>query len=194
MSINKAYLKSGRTAKSDECLTPRYVVKPIIKYLKNKNYKKIWCPFDQSHSLYVDELKKNGFTVINTHIKDGSNFFNVDYKTIDFDCIVSNPPFSLKDKVLERLYKINKPFAILLPQNSLQSISRTKLFIENGLEYLGFDKRACFYTNNELKEIKFGNHFASGYFCKNVLPEKLIFEYLYPVQEPYDTIERVKQC
>lgn len=194
MPLNKAYLKSGRTAESDECLTPRYVIKPIIKYLKNKNYKKIWCPFDQSHSLYVYELKKNGFTVINTHIKDGSNFFNVDYKTIDFDCIVSNPPFSLKDQVLERLYKINKPFAILLPQNSLQSISRTKLFIENGLEYLGFDKRACFYTNNELEEIKFGNHFASGYFCKNVLPEKLIFEYLYPVQEPYNAIEGAKQC
>ena len=73
----------------------------------------------------------------------------------------------------------------MLPQNSLQSIKRTKLFIENGVEYLGFDKRACFYTNDELDEIKFGNHFASGYFCKDVLPEKLIFEYLHPKQERY---------
>ena len=42
-----------------------------------------------------------------------------DYHLYDeWDIIVSNPPFSLKDKVLERLYSFNKPFAILLPLNS----------------------------------------------------------------------------
>ena len=113
-------------------------------------------------------------------------FFKININLMDdFDCIVSNPPFSCKDKILERLYTIGKPFAILLPQNSLQSLGRTKLFMKYGLEYLGFDKRACFYTNNELDKIKFGNHFASGYFCWKVLPEKLIFEELVPVQESY---------
>ena len=37
--LNKAYLQSGRTEESDECLTPRYVVEPIIKYLKEKSKK-----------------------------------------------------------------------------------------------------------------------------------------------------------
>lgn len=185
MGINKGYLTAGRTAESDECLTPRYVVEPIIKHLKQKGYKKIWCPFDKAESLYVRMLKENGFDVIFSHIETGDDFFKVDFSSLDFDCIVSNPPFSKKDEVLKRLYEIGKPFAILLPQNALQSIERTKLFIEHGLEYLGFDKRACFYTNNELNAIKFGNHFASGYFCKNVLPNNLVFEYLKPKQEGY---------
>jgi hypothetical protein len=36
MGLNKGYLTAGRTAESDECLTPRYVIKPIIKYLQAK--------------------------------------------------------------------------------------------------------------------------------------------------------------
>lgn len=185
MTNNKGYLTAKRDAASDECLTPRYVVEPIVKYLKLKGYKKIWCPFDLDHSLYVRILKAEGFEVINTHIKTGGDFFKIDPGEIDFDCIVSNPPFTQKDKILERLYSIGKPFAILLPQNSLQSKDRTPLFIKYGLEYLGFDKRACFYTNDELQEIKFGSAFASGYFCKNVLPDLLKFEYLHPQQESY---------
>ncbi len=182
---NNAYLKSGRNEGSDECLTPRYVIEPILKYLKAKNYKKVWCPFDLEHSLYVRVLKNNGFEVVNTHIKTGGDFFTIDYKKLDFDCIVSNPPFSKKDEILKRLYEIGKPFAVLLPQNSLQSEKRTSMFIKYGLEYLGFDRRACFYTKNELDKIKFGNHFASAYFCKDILPKNLIFEYLKPKQESY---------
>lgn len=146
MSLNEAYLKSGRTKQSDECYTPRYVIEPVIKYLKAANYKTIWCPFDYEHSLYVRVLKNAGFAVINSHIDTGGDFFNINAATLDFDCIVSNPPFTIKDKILKRLYDIGKPFAVLLPQNSLQSLKRTPLFIKYGLEYLGFDKRACFYT------------------------------------------------
>lgn len=194
MTNNKGYLTAKRDAASDECLTPRYVVEPIIKYLKQKGYKKIWCPFDLDHSLYVRILKAEGFEVINTHIETGGNFFEIDPGEIDFDCIVSNPPFTQKDKILERLYAIGKPFAILLPQNSLQSKDRTPLFIKYGLEYLGFDKRACFYTNDKLQEIKFGSAFASGYFCKNVLPDLLRFEYLHPQQESYNNFGGGARC
>ena len=185
MGINKGYLTAGRTSSSDECLTPRYAVTPIIKYIKAKGFKKIWCPFDLDTSFYVRLFKEAGFQVINTHIEDGYDFLTINPLDFEFDCIISNPPFSIKDQILKRLYDINKPFAILLPQNSLQSEKRTKLFIKYGLEYLGFDRRICFYTNGDLTKIKFGNHFASGYFCKGILPDKLIFEHLYPSQEKY---------
>ena len=66
MANNKGYLTAGRDADSDECLTPRYVVNPIIKYLKLRGFKKIWCPFDLDHSLYVRILKKNGLHILNT--------------------------------------------------------------------------------------------------------------------------------
>ena len=174
MAINTRYLKSGTTAKSDECYTPKCGVIPIIKYIKQKGYKTIWCPFDQEHSNFVKVLMENDFSVIFGHIEENKDFFT--YEPEEYDCIVSNPPFSVKDEVLARAYGFNKPFALLLPQNSLQSLGRVELFINNGLEYLGFNRRIPYYTPNNLEKLPSGNHFASGYFCKNVLPEKMILE------------------
>ena len=183
MGRNTAYLESGRGPESDECLTPRYGVIPIVKHLKAKGYRIIWCPFDKDDSQYVRVLESEGFKVFNTHLEYGQDFF----KSISLSCdaIVSNAPFSCKDAILKRLYLIEKPFAILLPQNSLQAIGRVNMFLEHGLEYLGFDRRINFYTRGDLSAWKPANHFASGYFCKDVLPEKLLFEKLQPIQEPY---------
>lgn len=192
MPMNVGYLTAGRSAESDEVLTPRYAVQPIVKYLKAKNYKKILCPFDKADSQYVRVLKANGFDVNWSHINTTSwftyDFFKYtkqDMRDVNIDCIVSNPPYSIKTQVLKRLYELATPFAMLLPQNCLQSKERTNYFIKYGLEYLGFDSRICFYANNDLSKIKVGNPFASGYFCWHVLPEKLIFEKLQLIQEPY---------
>lgn len=183
--LNVGYLTANRDAESDECLTPRYAVLPIVKYLKIKGYNNILCPFDKQDSWYVRVLQSNGFNVKYSHIET-KNFFTYTTEEIkDIDCIVSNPPYSIKTQVVKRLYELGKPFMMLLPQNCLQSKERTRYFIKYGLEYLGFDSRICFYTNNDLSKIRTGNHFASGYFCWKVLPEKLIFEYLKFIQEPY---------
>lgn len=176
MGLNIGYLTCGTGKESDECYTPKYAVRPCVKYLKQRGFKVIWCPFDSEHSSYVKVLRSEGFEVVYSHIEDGKDFFL--YEPAEYDCIVSNPPFSLKDEVLERLYTLDQPFMILLPQNALQSEDRTNLFIQHGLEYLGFDKRIGFYTCGDLTNTKEGNHFASGYFCREVLPEKLIFEHL----------------
>ena len=208
MSMNKQYLNAGRNSESDECLTPRYAVEPIVKYLKAKGYKNILCPFDTEDSHFVKVLQREGFDVTYSHIfprenSDDSHTFSgeneeelhimrrKDFFTYakdavkDIDCIVSNPPYSCKDEVITHLYNLEKPFMMLFPQNTLQGKYRTKLFMKYGLEYLGFTSRICFYTKNELDSLKTSNHFASGYFCKDVLPEKLIFEDLILENEPY---------
>lgn len=201
MGINKGYLTCGTDSSSDEVLTPRYAIYPVIEYLQAKQFKNILCPFDKDNSKYVEVLKNNGFNVVNTHLETKDFFNYTKQELINIDCIVSNPPFSIKDEVLDRLYELDKPFMILLPQNSLQSQKRTKLFIKYGIEYLGFDSRICFYTQSyildenknkvfsftekDLSEVKTANHFASGYFCHNVLPEKLIFKELKLIQERY---------
>lgn len=103
------YLTSDKA--DDSLFSPFYVVDHIIKYLPQKT--KIWCPFDiEEWSAFSIRLKECGFDVISTHIDKGQDFFK--YEPDEWDIIVSNPPFSLKDKVLERLYSFNKPFAILL--------------------------------------------------------------------------------
>lgn len=184
MGLNVRYLKAGRNSESDECLTPRYAVLPIVKHLVFRGYWNIWCPFDHDDSMYVRVLRQHGFNVVNTHIQKGQDFFETE-PPAGVNCIISNPPFSCKDKVLRRLYDLKIPFGVLLPQNSLQAIGRVNMFMENGLEYLGFDRRICFYTNGNLTKWNPSNHFASGYFCHNLLHKPLIMECLQPIQEAY---------
>ena len=178
MGINTGYLTAATTRESDEVYTPAYAVKPIIKYLDNycnKTQYTVWCPFDEEDSNYIIELKKAGYKVIATHINNGQDFF--DYEPEEwYDFIVSNPPFSLKDKVLKRLNELNKPFAMLLPLPTLQGQKRFQYLKD--CQALIFDKRINYYKNKETKEIQRGVAFASIYICKDILNNDLIFEEL----------------
>ena len=122
MALNIGYLTSSKN--KDEAYTPYYAANAIIKYI-NPNLV-VWCPFDQEWSAYVKLLRENGNNVITSHKDNGLDFFN--YEPEYYDIIVTNPPFSCKDEVIERLYELNKPFAILLPLNSLQGRSRYESF------------------------------------------------------------------
>lgn len=183
MGINKGYLKADRSAISDEQFTPRYAILPLLKYLKPNST--IWCPFDKADSAFVKVFKEYGHNVINTCLEiheDGTeygNFFEVsgDYSMFeneDIDYIISNPPYSIKDKVLEQLYELDIPFAMLLPLPTLQGITRYEYF-KNGIQLLSFDKRINYIKNGKLQK---GNSFASAYFCYNLLPKDLILERL----------------
>ena len=114
MSINKGYLTARTDKASDEVYTPAYAVKPIIKYINrgNKAQYTIWCPFDTEESEYVKLIRESGNKVIASHIDNGQNFF--EYEPEEFyDYIISNPPFSIKDDILKRLYELGRPYAML---------------------------------------------------------------------------------
>jgi hypothetical protein len=64
-----------------------------------------------------------------------------------------------------------------LPIATLQSKTRYNNF-KKGLELLVFDERIGFYANGHIKTTQNGAPFASIYFCKNFLPDKLIFRSL----------------
>src|SRR5574344_1512950 len=100
MAINKEYLTAKTDKASDEVYTPDYAVKPILKFLKPGSV--IWCPFDTEDSEYVKIFKEAGYKVIYSHIDNGQNFFEFEPKE-DYDVIISNPPFSIKDAILNRL-------------------------------------------------------------------------------------------
>lgn len=152
----------------------------IIKYLPKD--KKIWCPFDiEEWSAFSSRLKECGFDVISTHIDKGQDFF--EYEPKEWDLIVSNPPFSLKDKVLERLYSFNKPFAILLPLNSLQGKTRYKYF-KQGIQILSFDARVSYHDKDHMDNVVKGSPFATAYFCRDLLPKDLIIEKLVTYERP----------
>ena len=171
MAINKGYLTAKTDKASDEVYTPDYAVKPILKYLKPNST--IWCPFDTEDSEYVKIFKEAGYKVIYSHIDNGQNFFEFEPKE-DYDVIISNPPFSIKDAILNRLSELKKPYAMLLPLPTLQGQKRFKYL--KGSQALIFDKRINYFKDYKTKEIQKGVSFASIYICKDFLPKDLIFE------------------
>ena len=179
MAINKGFLTCDTTEKGDEVFTPFYAVDPIIKYIPLGST--IWLPFDESWSAFNQMLREKGFNVINSNLRGGQDFFK--YQPENYDIIISNPPFSKKDEVIKRLYELNKPFAILLPMNSLQGKKRFKYF-KKGIQILCFDSRVDYHTNKNYKTYTKGNHFGSAYFCKDFLPKDLIMEELIKYERP----------
>ena len=158
---------------NDEFYTPYYAIKPILKYIKPKST--IWCPFDEDESLYVKTLKAEGHTVINTHINQGEDFFITEVPECDY--IISNPPYSLKTDVLERLFEIGKPFAMLLGVVGLfESQRRFNMFRDNDFEIMYLNLRVDYFQDyNEVKPSK-NPPFSSVYVCHNMLPKQIVFE------------------
>ena len=173
MGLNKGYLTSKNTDEASCCYTPYYAVEPILKYLPKD--KTIWCPFDEEWSAFYNLLKENGYKVVRSSLSDGQDFFT--HEPNEWDIVVSNPPFNIKDKILERLYSFNKPFAVILPMNSLQGKTRYKYFSQ-GIQLLSFDSRMCFHNPNSMDKYIKGSPFASAYFCRDLLPKDLIIEKL----------------
>lgn len=153
--------------KNDERYTPPILVEPIIKYLKPDST--IWCPFDTKDSEFVIQLKEKGFNVIYTHIVDGKDFFKYEPKE-QYDYIISNPPFTKKLEVLDRLYKLNKPFAMLLNIEILNYQVVGSFFLDKELQLLIVDKKVSFDGKT--------SSFNTSYFCHNILPKDLMFYHL----------------
>ncbi len=178
--MNKAYLQSTKSIKGDEVYTPFYAVEPLLEFIGKD--KVIWCPFDEEWSAFYRTFTTNGYTVLRSSLKDNQDFFEYE-PTEHYDIIISNPPFSKKDKILKRLYELNKPFAILLPVSSIQSQERYKLF-KTGLELLVFDSRIGYFTRQDFNKAKGSPHFGSAYFCHNFLPKDIVFRELTKYNKP----------
>ena len=105
-------MKLDKVANShnDEFYTPLYAIKPILEFIPPSV--KVWCPFDTEQSLFVKELSKTN-EVVYSSLLNGQNFFETEVPE-NTKYIISNPPYSLKTEVLERLFKFDIPFAMLL--------------------------------------------------------------------------------
>lgn len=168
--MKKAMIDYMKNEKNDELYTPDYAIKPLLKYLpKNKI---IWECTDFGNSNITKVLKENGYKVISTH-KENFDFL-IDKLNFEFDMIITNPPYSLKDEFIKKCYEYKKPFCLLLPITSLEGIERGKMFRENDIQLLVLDRRCNFIYNNAKKS----NWFNTSWFCWNILPKQLIFEEL----------------
>lgn len=138
----------------DEYMTPQYAVDIIKPYIKSGI---VWCPFDKSDSKYVET-----FNGIYTHIDNGQDFLT--YKPdFEFDYIISNPPFSIKNEVIKKCLEYNKPFVLLLPFTMFNSIASIRLLNTFNVQFLMMDRRISF--NGERP------NFTCWYVCKDILPK-----------------------
>lgn len=155
----------------DEFYTPRYAVMPITKHLKASST--VWCPFDTKDSVFVKTLIELGHTVIATHLCNKEDFFDT---YIECDYIVSNPPYSIKTDVFERLFALERPFAMLVGVVGLfESQRRFEMFRDNTFEILYMNRRVSYFENYEDQKPALKPPFSSVYITSNMLPEKIMF-------------------
>ena len=159
--------KRDKFSKPDECYTPEEAIYPLLPYLKN--FKTIWdCAFGSGR--LAEHFNKFGYNVVGLMDYD---FLKKGSETIsNFDVIITNPPYSQKDKFLKRAFEIGKPFAFLLPLTTLEGIKRGKMFRENHIQVIIPNRR----INFEIPSGKKSSWFATAWFCyKFNLPQDLMF-------------------
>lgn len=157
---------------NDEFYTPEYAIQPILKYVTPGST--VWCPFDTSKSLFVRLLKEHGCEVVSTHLEDGGDFFDLE---VDCDYIISNPPYSIKGDVLDRLFSLGRPFAMLIGVVGLfESQKRFDMFRTNRFEIMYLNRRVAYFKDYADEKPSLNPPFSSVYLCSKMLPQQVVFE------------------
>jgi len=130
-----------RAGSPDDFQTPAIAIDPLLKFIPRD--KVIWEPACGKGNL-VKEFERQGYKVIGTDVLYGQNFLN--YEAKGYDIIVTNPPYSIKEKFLSRCYELCMPFALLMPLTGLESEKRQKLYRKHGIQLIIPNKRINFET------------------------------------------------
>ena len=170
-------MKQGPMKKgsSNDFQTPAAALWPLVPFLP-KNWT-IWeCAAGMGN--LVQEFERLGYKVIATDILEGTEFGTRDFITWEppkeeYNCIVTNPPYSLKQEFLERCYQLQKPFALLVPLTTFETRKRQALFEKHGVQVIFFDVRINFTTPSGGGT---GAWFATAWFTWGLnLPKDLTF-------------------
>ena len=106
-----------------------------------------------------EELKKDGFKIIHQN----QDFFNCELP--EFDIILTNPPFSIKEKVFDKFIEINKPFIVIAPSTML-SLKYFQKHFRNKIQLIIPPKRLTFLHLDLKKRNKnYTPPYASFFFC-----------------------------
>ena len=149
---------------SSEMQTPPEAIDILLPYLDTN-----WVIWECACGKYnlVHRLRDYGFTVMATN--DGF----LDCKTPAYDCIITNPPYDIKDKFIARCYQLGKPFALLLPLTALESEARQRLYRAHGINLLIPNRRFNFETPSGHGS---GSWFATAWFTWGIpLPSQITF-------------------
>ena len=96
--------------RDDNYATPSAAWELIVKELNLKD-QIVWCPFYCKGELDTQFKYKN-------KIHEDKDFYT--YAPDEYTYVVDNPPYHQKEKIMERLVKLGKPFALLLPMDTME--------------------------------------------------------------------------
>lgn len=144
--------EKDKITNKDHVATPRWVVEDIYSLIHIEQYKSIWFPFnnyDSEFKLKADELNLKYKA---THIFDDKHDdFFITEPPVQCDLMISNPPFSKQNEIIERSFELVeknkiKAFCLLLPLSTLETESRAELWEKHidKLSILIFKKRIKF--------------------------------------------------
>jgi hypothetical protein len=156
-NIKEEYETAKKNDK-DHVATPRYVVENIYSLINVESFNSIWFPFnnyDSEFKLKADELCLKYKA---THIFDdlGNDFFKTEPPK-NCDLLISNPPFSIQNKIIERTFELVeegkvKSFALLLPLATLETPTRANMYekYQDKLSIIVFKKRIKFLGHTQV--------------------------------------------
>lgn len=128
---------------SDEWYTPKFIVDKCIEIAKDKIDKKVvLLPFDTEKSIFVKELS-NTSAILCYGFRD---FLTEKY---DYDILITNPPFSFKEKIFEKCLQNNKDFILVLPETFIFSVGFYDLIEKYNFHYKLFSPKQRVYFIDE---------------------------------------------
>ncbi len=121
----------GRQA-HDHYATPPKIVFALLNHVTIPNDKVIWDPSSGENLSICKALESAGYKTVATDFYYGTSRRNFipsnSHVGVDFDWIITNPPFSLLEAFIKRAYALNKPFAFLHKAQYWNVASRLDLF------------------------------------------------------------------
>ena len=106
---------------SDEWHTSQETVNLAIELLNPKPKSIILCPFDSVRSLFVNTLRERGHVVVHGM---------TDFLEFSYPChyIITNPPFSIKDKVIQRVFDYGVKSVLIMPIDAMGGVKRHQMY------------------------------------------------------------------
>jgi len=142
----------------DEYYTPKGAWADVSDYIpKNKT---IWECFYSPRSKSADYLRELGCTNV---ISEDCDFYTSNHG----DVIVTNPPFHQKEKLMERLKELDKPFILIFPIHSIR-IHCVRQNFGGKVQFIIPRRRIHFEKYNDEKHVlerKNQNSFDCLYMC-----------------------------
>jgi hypothetical protein len=142
-----------KVSKVDICQTPPHALEPLYEHIDRMGYRVIWESACGPEQILVTTLQNEGYHVVASDLLMGTEYNYFTYTPLEYDIEITNVPFSIKYKWLEKAFSRNKPFALLCPYETTAAREFKTLFKQyNGkpwrIEKLSPERRINFKMPN----------------------------------------------